>query len=136
MTLEQVIAHLYENPRKLFLIDGIGAVLSTFLLGVVLVRFEVFFGIPRSTLYTLATFPIILAVYDVYCYQKDTQKLSRLLKGIAMMNLLYCLISIGFALIHHQTISYWGCTYIIVEISILIFLAILELKVANRLLLK
>lgn len=38
------------NPKKLFQIDAFGATLSAVLLGIVLVKLERFFGIPKQTL--------------------------------------------------------------------------------------
>jgi hypothetical protein len=129
----QAIESIKTNPNKLFLIDGLGAILSAFLLGVVLVKLERFFGIPSSTLYFLAVLPIFFAVYDFYCYKKERNKLGKFLKGIAIMNLLYCCLSIGFVLYHSITITSLGWTYVTLEILIVITLAIVELRVANRL---
>lgn len=129
----QVITNFHKHPKRLFLIDGIGAIFSAFLLGIVLVKLEGVFGIPVSVLYILATLPIFFAIYDFYSYQKEHHQFSSLLKGIATMNLLYCLLSIGFAFYHHQIITFWGWAYLISEISIVMVLAILELKVAKGL---
>ena len=131
----QTIEKFELNPKKLFLIDGIGAILSAFLLGFVLVRLEIFFGIPIPTLYFLATFPIFFAFYDFYCYRKKLDKLGQLLKGIAVLNILYCCLSLGFVLYHFETITSLGITYILLEIIIVFFLAILEIRVAKRLIL-
>ena len=54
-------------PKVLFLVDGLGALLSAFLLGFVLVRLERVFGIPPDALYLLATVPCLFALYDFYC---------------------------------------------------------------------
>ena len=59
--LEKFISH----PKKLFLIDGLGAILSAFLLGYVLVKLERVFGIPSKTLYFLATLPMFFVIYDL-----------------------------------------------------------------------
>ncbi|MBQ4822553.1 hypothetical protein [Aquimarina sp. MMG016] len=131
--LKQLLTYFYENPKRLFLIDGIGAIVSAFLLGIVLVKLESFFGIPISMLYVLASLPVFFAIYDLYSYQKDNDKLTGLLKGIAIMNLLYCKLSIGLTIFHYQKITHWGWTYIIVEVLIIIILAIIELKVAKEL---
>lgn len=56
------------NTKTLFAIDGLGALLSVFLLGVVLVQFESLFGMPKETLYFLAFLPCLFAVYDLVCY--------------------------------------------------------------------
>lgn len=118
--------------KKLFLVDGIGAIISAFFLGIVLVQLEKYFGIPKTTLYVLAALPCFFAIYDFYCYFNVEQQLGKCLKGIAIVNLLYCCLSIGFAGYHYQEITYLGWGYIVGEIIIVVALAVYELRVANR----
>ena len=132
MSLEHLITKAEQNPKKLFLIDGFGAILSAFLLGVVLVKFEKIFGIPSSILYILAIIPIFFVVYDVYCYQKEHLKTGILLKGIAVLNLIYCCISIGLVFYHFNTITILGWTYLLIEILIVIFLTTIEFRVGRK----
>ena len=131
MKFEDLITKAELNPKKLFLIDGFGAILSAFLLGVVLVKFEEIFGIPTSVLYFLATIPIFFVIYDVFCYQKHL-KIGILLKGIAVLNILYCCISIGLISYHFSSITILGWTYIIVEIILVSFLAMIEFRVGRK----
>ena len=131
MKFEDLITKAELNPKKLFLIDGFGAILSAFLLGVVLVKFEEIFGIPTSVLYFLATIPIFFVIYDVFCYQKHL-KIGILLKGIAVLNILYCCISIGLISCHFSSITILGWTYIIVEIILVSFLAMIEFRVGRK----
>ncbi|MEQ8471896.1 MAG: hypothetical protein RIC35_11965 [Marinoscillum sp.] len=133
MPLNYLVAKAELNPKKLFLIDGIGAIMSALLLGVVLANLERIFGIPSSTLYFLAILPIFFAIYDFYGYRKGNDKLSPYLTGIAVINLLYCCLSIGVAFRHIGTITNFGWTYILIEILIVTILVIVELKVAKRL---
>ena len=119
------------NPKKLFLIDGSGALLSAFLLGVVLVRFEPVFGMPRETLYFLAFLPCIFAVYDVYCYLRITKNQGLFLKIIAVANLVYCVVSTGLVLQHYQRLTNLGLAYFVLEIIVVIVLAMVELKTAS-----
>ncbi|MDX8553835.1 hypothetical protein MK851_09410 [Tenacibaculum sp. 1B UA] len=130
--IKQLLKSLTLNPKKLFLIDGLGAVLSAFLLGVILVNLESIIGIAPSTLYLLAVLPIFFAVYDFYSYQKIHNELKPFLKGIAILNLLYCCLSIGAAFYHYKTITSIGWIYILVEVSIIIILSIIELTIAKR----
>jgi hypothetical protein len=118
--------------KKIFLIDGIGALASAFLLGVVLVRFEAHFGIPKSTLYVLAGISCIFALYDFYCFLKVKESLAKYLKWIATANLLYCCLSIGFAFYHSSEIKSLGWAYMIGEVAIVVALALYELKTANN----
>ena len=131
MKFEDLITKAELNPKKLFLIDGFGAILSAFLLGVVLVKFEEIFGIPTSVLYFLATIPIFFVIYDVFCYQKYL-KIGLLLKGIAVLNMLYCCVSIGLISYHFSSITILGWTYVIVEIILVSFLAMIEFRVGKR----
>jgi hypothetical protein len=55
-----------SNPKLLFLIDGVGALLSAFLLGVVLASAETTFGMPSKTLYFLATLACLFALYSFW----------------------------------------------------------------------
>jgi len=114
--------------KKLFLFDGFGAILSALLLGVVLVELESIFGIPRKTLYFLAFLPCLFATYDFFCYFRIETNISKFLKGIAYVNILYCLISLTLAIYHSDKLTYFGWTYISLEILIVIVLANIELK--------
>jgi len=133
MIFQRAIDTFSLNPKQLFLIDGFGAILSAFLLGFVLVKLERVFGIPRTTLYFLALLPCFFAAFDFYCYRWIKTDMGTFLKAIAYINLLYCGLSMGLAIYHHSKITYWGWAYILLEILIVAYLAILELKTANQL---
>lgn len=134
MSLKQIINTLEKNPKKLFLIDGIGALVSAFLLGVVLVKLQLLFGIPSGKLYFLAVFPLVFAGYDCFAYLQARQKQAKLLKGIAMCNLVYCFISLGALLTHLEMITILGWTYILSEILVVSSLALVEFNIAQKLL--
>ena len=131
MKVSDLVLQINKEPRTLFLIDGLGALLSAFLLGVVLVNLEHIFGIPRSTLYVLAVIPCFFAVYDFYCYWKLDKNLGRFLQIIAGLNLAYCCLSIGLAISHLEVITTLGWGYIIGEVIIVATLAIFEWKIAS-----
>lgn len=130
MLTPRLIHKLSANPKGLFLIDGCGALLSAFLLGVVLVRFESIFGIPIPTLYFLAFLPAVFGAYDLYCFIKVTVKIDLYLKILAYLNIIYCFLSFGIAIYH--PITFFGWVYILFEIFVVIALAKLELRLANQ----
>lgn len=130
--IEQLIKKNNLNPKKLFQIDGFGALISAFLLGVILVKYEVIFGIPSSTLYFLAILPIFFFFYDIYSYQKNITTQKKLLKGISIINISYCFLSLGLTLYHYKTITIFGWIYVIIEILIVLFIAYIEYKVAQK----
>jgi len=112
MKFKDLITKAELNPKKLFLIDAYGAILSAFLFGVVLVKFEEIFGIPTSVLHLLATILIFLVIYDVFCYQKH--------------------LKIGLISDHFSTITILDWAYIIVESILVSCLAMIEFRIGKR----
>jgi len=131
--LQNSIQKLKVNPKRLFVIDGIGAVLSAFLLGIVLVRLESIFGIPSSALFVLAIIPIFFLLFDVISYYSKAEKTSSLLKVIAVLNTLYCIFSIAMAINHMDSITWLGWVYLILEIIVVLSLVMIELGVSKEL---
>ncbi|WP_027420444.1 hypothetical protein [Crocinitomix catalasitica] len=127
-----LLKYLHQHPEKLFVLDGVGALLSAFLLGVVLVPFEAVFGIPKSSLYFLAFLPILFTLFDFWAYRNNSGNTKSLLTIIAIMNMIYCCISIGFAMFHYKSITIWGYLYIFAEILVVLSIVQLELKVAKN----
>lgn len=117
----------------LFVVDGAGALLSAFLLGVVLVRFNTFFGIPVGVLYFLAVLPCLFALYDLVCVAGRLFHNPAYLKAIAVMNLLYCVLSVTLLVYHYHSVTAWGVLYVVQETALVLTLASLEYKVAVRL---
>jgi hypothetical protein len=116
------------KPKTFFIIDGLGALLSAFLLGVVLVQFESIFGMPKETLYILAFLPCLFALYDLVCYLKVKKNELLFLRGIAMANLFYCCLSVGFVLSDYAELTNLGLAYFIVELIVVLILAGIQLK--------
>lgn len=123
---------VYNNPKVLFLIDGFGAMLSAISLAIVLPKFEDLLGIPVQLLYFLSTFPILFLTYDFYNFFNQNVNISKALKGIALLNLLYSVLSIGLAIYHLEVFKKLGWTYIILEVFILFFLSYLQLHTAKK----
>lgn len=125
---QNIINTMALNPKKVFLLDGLGAVLSAFLLGVVLVHFETDFGMPHNVLYFLALIACVFAVYSLTCYFRLTKNWRIFIKIIAFANLLYAFISLGFVFYLYPQLSGLDITYFLLEILVLIIIIALELK--------
>lgn len=118
------------SPKKLLLIDSLGALLSAFLLGVVLVKFESSFGMPLKVLYWLSIIACVFAVYSLMSYLiiKNNRKLY--LKIIAFANLTYCCLTIGLVLFFSDELTNLGLIYFLSEVAVILTLVIIELKSA------
>ena len=117
-----------QNPRRLFLLDASGAILSAFLLGVILVKLESVFGIPAQTLQFLAVLPCTFVLFDLYSYFLVKENIGPYLKAIAYINVIYCCMSFGLLMYHQNKITVLGWTYVLMEISIVSILAFVEFK--------
>ncbi|MEZ4887827.1 MAG: hypothetical protein R3E32_24060 [Chitinophagales bacterium] len=129
---QQIANKMTLNPRRMFLIDGFGALLSALLLGVVLVRFENYFGMSPKALYRLCLIACVFAAYDFSCYVRNTENWRPYLKAIAIANLIYCCFSIGLVFYHYQNLTNLGLTYFLLELAVVMSLISIELKVASK----
>ena len=126
-----VVEKMIKEPRRLFVIDGFGALVSAFLLGVVLVYLKDMIGVPEQTLYILAFIPILFAVYDFFCFFKLKKNYSKYLRYIAFANILYCVFSLVMMVNHKESLTFLGMTYFITEILLVLIIAYIELGTAK-----
>ena len=120
------------KSKLLFLIDGTGALVSAFMLGIVLVRFESYIGMPVQTLHFLAILAVVFAAYSLTCFVLSPQKWRPFLKLIALINSAYCLLTLFLVLYHLDDLSVPGVAYFLIEILIILFLVSVERKHANK----
>lgn len=119
------------DPRKLFLLDGLGALISACSLGVVLPLFQKWIGMPRPILHMLAIIPCLFVVYSLYCWQRLPQRWPRWLQGIALGNLAYSIFSLCCVIYYFAELTPLGLTYFTIELLILGFLIRHEWRVAK-----
>ncbi len=117
-----------SDPKRLFLLDGLGGMLSAFLLGVVLARFETTFGMPRKVLYFLSCLACLYAVYSLLSHWRVKGNWKPYMQAIAVANLLYCCLTIGLVIYHYHALTRLGVIYFLLEVMIIVGLVIMELK--------
>lgn len=127
----EISKRLITNPKKVFLIDAIGALISAFFLGIILVQFNSQIGMPIKTLYILAVLPCFFTVYSFSCYFFLKRNWRPFLRGIAIANSMYCFSTIGLMIFHFQELSGLGLFYFIAELIALLVLIRFEFKVAS-----
>ena len=120
------------KPRKLLLIDGLGALLSAFILGVVLIRFQSNIGMPPKVLNFCSILAGVFAVYSLTSYAMRTANHALLLKLIAVANILYCMLTLGFIVLLNHRLTTLGTCYFIAEIVVVLALATIELITAFK----
>jgi len=121
------------TPKNIFLLDGVGAILSGVMLGVVLPYFSEYVGLGRNVLYFLAAFPCVFLLYDIYCMLNVHLQHRKWIVGIAMANLVYAVISVVCLILYRNELTALGMFYFVTELIILIVLIFFELKYAKSL---
>lgn len=123
-----LLKNLASNPKRLFLIDSLGALVTACLTGLVLTRFEAVFGIPPKVLYKLAVVAIIYAVYSISCFCFIKTNWKPFLTAIAIANSIYIFITIGLVFFFYPQVSVLGLFYFLGELTIIASLVFIELK--------
>lgn len=131
MTILQILDSLAAHPKKLFLLDGFGALLTAFFLGVLLANFEEVFGMPPNVLYRLSLLACVFAVYSLCCSFFAVGKWHLLLRIIVVANLLYCCLTIGCMLAFSERLTLLGIVYFVQELIVIGVLVAIELNVAS-----
>jgi len=119
-------------PKRLLLIDSLGAMLSALLLGIVLGRFEAAFGMPRKVLYLLSGLAWVYAMYSFLCYWRVEEKWRPYMRVIAVANLCYCCLTIGLVIHYRQELTWLGWTYFLLEVVVILSLITMELKTVSK----
>ena len=127
-TIHSFIHQLLPHPRRFFLVDGIGALLSGgFLLGI-LAPFDQFFGMPASIVHRLGAIACVFAVYSLACYLRNPAKWKPFLAIILTANILYGCISLALVISYYQQLTIWGLSYFVLELIVLTGVVWIERK--------
>jgi len=123
---------LKANPKKIFLIDALGALLSAILLYGILAQLEEYFGMPSKVLYTLSGVAFCLFMYSICCYQLINSNWKPFLRIIIGCNSIYLLVSIACIVIHANELTELGWMYFILEFVVVGILIIVEYKIYSN----
>ncbi|REJ78149.1 MAG: hypothetical protein DWQ47_17545 [Acidobacteria bacterium] len=122
-----------EKSRKLiFLIDGIGAIVTAGLLTLVVARFESLFGMDSRIAYALAAAALFLAVISLTCFALNPQKWKTFLLAIAVLNTVYCITTLSLVVYLSGSLNWLGISYFLGEVVIIMALVMLEWRIIDR----
>ena len=123
------------NERNIFLLDGIGALLSAFLMGLVLPCFSDQIGLPKSSLYFLAIIGLVYACFSFRCFLKAKEITATMLAAIISANVFYVFLTAAL-LVTSGKLTIWGRAFLITEIIIILSLVVVEAKVYRRIVIR
>ncbi len=133
--MQQYFNKLLLKPKRLFLIDGLGAFLTAFFLFAILRTFNEYFGMPQTTLVFLSIIALAFSFYSFCCFFLVNNNWHPFLRAITIANLLYCCLTLGLVIYNYPRLTFLGVTYFLLEIIIvcgLVFLEINVLTISNR----
>ncbi len=123
-----IIKRLTLQPKTLFLIDGLGALVTAFFLFVILRTYNVYFGMPPNTLTYLSLIAIVFCLYSITCYFFLKDNWRPFLRTISIANLLYCCLTMGLVTYYYSRLTTLGVTYFLAEIIVVFALVFIEMK--------
>lgn len=139
MNIQTAVEKVKTNPKIIFLIDGIGAVVTSLSLFGIGFLLQEYFGMPQNVLYILASVVVFYAIYSFSCYFFLFDKLGKALKNwqsflkvIIVANSLYCVVMPFLLFEFYQNLTTLGFFYFIFEIMIILTLVVFELKVISK----
>ncbi|MDR7212453.1 hypothetical protein J2W48_004414 [Flavobacterium piscis] len=130
--MRQNIQQFITKPKNVFLIDAFGALLTAFLLFVVLRNFSTFFGLSKTTLEYLSLLALVFSIYSFSCFFLITNNWKSYLKIICIANILYCVLTFGILLYYCQSISALGIAYFLGEILVICVIVFLEIRIIKN----
>jgi hypothetical protein len=115
-----------NNPKKIFLLDGIGALISSISLIILMAPYHVFFGMPLHIVHKLALIPVVFAVYSFCCYYLLNLHWKPFLLIIGLANFSYCILTSYYMCEFWTQLTLFGILYFILESLIVLSLVALE----------
>lgn len=130
--MKQFLNHLTLNPKRLFLIDSIGAFLTAFILFAILRTFNEYFGMPPIILTYLSVIALLFCLYSMTCFFLLNDNWRPFLRIISIANLLYCCLTLGLIIYYFQLLTVLGIIYFLAEIIVVCSLVFVELKTLSK----
>ena len=130
--INKLINYLAEKQKTLFLIDSLGAFLTSFFLFVIMRQFNEYFGMPKTVLTYLFEIAICFCIYSTICFLFLKRRWTLFIRIIGIANLLYCALTIGLLIKYYPLLTIIGTIYFLIEIVIICGLSYVELNVATE----
>lgn len=123
---------LITNPKRIFLIDAFGALVTSILLFGILAQLETYFGMPSNVLYMLAGIAFCLFVFSLSCFALIKDHWKRFLGILIICNGLYLFISLCLIVNHAEKLTQLGIGYFTIEFIIIGILIAIEYIIYSR----
>ncbi len=117
-----------KTPHYIFLIDGVGALLTAFSLFSVLRPFHGYIGFSPSILLTLSIIALVFSGYSLLNFFFFHKNWKPYLNVICYANISYCILTAALMLYYFQQLKIIGLLYFTGEIMVILVLVGVEFK--------
>ncbi len=131
IAIKKAIQYLIKNPSTMFLIDGIGALLTTLSLCLIMLNFGSQFGMSLYALSLLTIIATLFCSYSILCFLFLKESWYIYLTLIGLANSLYGVLSCSFMIYFFSTMPAWGILYFSVELLLILLLVYIEISIAK-----
>ena len=114
--------------RKLFLLDGSGALLTALMLMLVLPKLDLLTGIDPDMITVMVLIAFLLTAMSLTFIFTYNQQSYKVLQVIGISNLLYSGIIVVVLLVHGSSMKPLGMTYFILEGLVVALLGLVEIR--------
>ena len=114
--------------RKLFLLDGSGALLTALMLMLVLPKLDLLTGIDPDMITVMVLIAFLLATMSLTFFFTYNQQSYKVLQVIGISNLLYSGIIVVVLLVHGSSMKPLGMTYFILEGLVVALLGLVDIR--------
>jgi len=126
--MPRFFSKLTLSPKRLFLFDGFGALLTAFILLAILRTFNEYFKMPPNALNFLSIISLIFSAYSFCCFFLVKNNWHPFLRAIIIANLLYCILTLGLVFYNYQQLTILAVTYFLIEIIVVCILVFFEIN--------
>lgn len=132
IAIKKAIQYLIKNPSTMFLIDGIGALLTTLSLCLIMLNFGSQFGMSLYALSLLTIIATLFCSYSIVCFLFLKESWYIYLTLIGLANLLYGMLSCSLMIYFFSTMPAWGIFYFSIEMLLILLLVYIEISIAKE----
>jgi hypothetical protein len=131
--LQNFTSFILKSPKRLFLIDAIGAGYTGSVLFFLIGQNQDLFGMPIQAVHILGIIAFLYFLYSITCHFLVKRNWKPFLKIIAIANQLYCVVTILFLFSNYNSLTAPGWGYFSIEILVIFILSLFEWKISNSL---
>lgn len=127
----KITMRLAREPKKLFLVDGLGAMFTAFFLFIIMRNFNEYFGFPSKILTSLMIVAAVFCIYSVSCFLFLRERFKPYVLVISIANLLYSVFTTICLIVYYPILTTICIVYFLLEIAIICLLVYIELNVLS-----